>query len=114
MFVGGACQPELLDLTDDQLLDLAQRELGELLAIQGQPMLQRVTRWERAMPQYHVGHQALVARITAAADALPGFALAGNALHGVGIPHCIHTGERASEQLISELRQRSNNRLPIT
>ena len=82
VFVGGACQSELLDLTDDQLLELAQRELAELLGIQGPPVLQHVTRNRRSMPQYHVGHQSLVARIEADAEKLPGFAFASNALHG--------------------------------
>ncbi len=113
VFVGGACQSELLDLTDAELLELAQRELADLLAIEGQPVLQHVTRNSRSMPQYHVGHQSLVARIEAGAAKLPGFALASNALHGVGVPNCIHTGERAAEQLLSKLSQPDRGQLTV-
>lgn len=108
VFIGGACQSELLDLSDDQLLDLAQREVTDLLAIEGKPLLRHVTRNNRSMPQYHVGHQSLVARIAAGAAELPGFALASNAFHGVGVPHCIHTGEQAAEQLLSKLGQQDH------
>ena len=52
------------------------------------------------MPQYHVGHNDLVARIESQVAQLPGLELAGNAYHGVGIPDCIHTGETAAQRLL--------------
>lgn len=96
-FVGGAMQPELLDLDDDQLVTIVCNELRDLLGVQGEPTVSVVTRYQRAMPQYHVGHLERVAAIEAAASAHPGLALAGNAYHGVGLPDCIHSGEQAAE-----------------
>ena len=55
------------------------------------------------MPQYHVGHLDRVAQIRAAEAELPGFALAGNAYEGTGIPDCIHSGRAAAERLASAL-----------
>jgi oxygen-dependent protoporphyrinogen oxidase len=55
-----------------------------------------VTRWPEAFPQYSVGHLSRVASIEAAAASLPSVALAGAALHGVGIPACIASGRRAA------------------
>ena len=101
-FIGGACQRELLDLSDRQLLELAHRELVELLGITGQPRMIHINRQMDAMPQYHVGHVSLVDRITARADKLPGIALASNSLSGVGIPHCIQAAEAAVELLLSK------------
>jgi oxygen-dependent protoporphyrinogen oxidase len=54
------------------------------------------------MPQYHVGHRQLVARIEARAAALPGLQLAGNAYHGVGLPDCIHGGQPAAERILGK------------
>ena len=51
------------------------------------------------MPQYHVGHVALAERIDRRVSEIPHFALAGNALHGVGIPFCVRSGERAAERI---------------
>jgi len=62
-----------------------------------------VAHWPRTMPQYHVGHRALVARIEARTALWPGLALAGNAFHGVGIPHCIHSGQQAAERVLRGL-----------
>jgi oxygen-dependent protoporphyrinogen oxidase len=49
------------------------------------------------MPLYTVGHRARAEAIEARLAALPGLALAGTALHGVGVPDAIAAGERAAE-----------------
>ena len=74
-----------------------------LLGIAAEPMLVRVERYRRAMPQYAVGHLDRVAAIEARAAALPGLALAGAAYRGVGIPDCIHSGEVAADALAGRL-----------
>ena len=49
--------------SDENLQRLAATELAELLGIRGEPVLSELARWPHAMPQYHVGHCELVARI---------------------------------------------------
>jgi oxygen-dependent protoporphyrinogen oxidase len=99
-FVGGALQPEIMDLGESALLDLVRRELRELLGVRGEPDFVRILRHTEAMPQYHVGHLDLVARIHAAAEQFHGLALAGNFLSGVGIPDSIASGEAAAEKVM--------------
>jgi oxygen-dependent protoporphyrinogen oxidase len=99
VFIGGACQAELVDLSDEELYEIAQRELGELLGVRGEPELRLLSRWRNAMPQYHLGHLDRVARIEELSSTLPCFALAGNAYHGVGIPFCVRSGELAAEKI---------------
>ncbi len=99
-FVGGAMQPELNNLPDDELLRLVQSELNELLGVRGEPEISLVVRYPRAMPQYHVGHLDRVARIEALTARHSGLALAGNAYHGVGIPDAIQSGEAAAERTL--------------
>jgi protoporphyrinogen/coproporphyrinogen III oxidase len=55
------------------------------------------------MPQYHIGHQARIARIESALDNYSNLALAGSAYHGVGISDCVRTGEEAAEKLFKFL-----------
>lgn len=109
VFVGGATQPELLGLSDEEAVSLAKAELAELVGIRGEPELVRVVRWTRQMPQYHVGHLARLERIKTHLSELPGLLLAGNAYQGVGIPHCIRSGEHAAEQAVSFLKARSGS-----
>ncbi|MFV1964572.1 MAG: protoporphyrinogen oxidase [Pirellulaceae bacterium] len=103
VFVGGACQAELLDLDDHALQQLVEEELQEVLGLRGKPQFFEPFRWPDAMPQYHVGHLQRTEEIEQRAAALPNFALAGNAYHGVGIPFCIHSGEQAAERICGDL-----------
>jgi len=96
VFVGGALDPEAMELSDDELVKLAVGEVRDLLGARGEPLLARVERWARAMPQYHVGHVARVARIEAGLARHPGLALAGAAYGGVGIPQVIASGQAAA------------------
>ncbi|MEX0728772.1 MAG: protoporphyrinogen oxidase [Planctomycetaceae bacterium] len=98
-FVGGALQPELVNLNDAEIELLVRRELGDLLGVTGQPTFLRVVRYPRGMPQYHVGHKSRIAAIFERLTAHPGLALAGNAYEGVGIPDCIHSGEQAADKI---------------
>jgi len=100
VFAGGARRPELAVMPDDQLCPLVLDELGRLLGIRGEPVYCRTAHWPGTMPQYYVGHKGLVQEIRARVGKLPGVALAGNYLQGVGIPHCIHTGQQAAEQVL--------------
>ena len=99
------CGPRWCDLPEEELLAIARQQLAELIGATGEPVLTRLTRWRRAMPQYHVGHLGRVERIEARAAELPGFALAGAAFRGVGVPQCIHSGQQAAEQVVRELAE---------
>ena len=99
-FVGGARAPEMAEMPDAELVPLVLEELREVLGISGGPIYQVTAHWPRTMPQYHVGHLDLAARIERRCGALAGLALAGNAYGGVGIPACIHSGEQAAAKLL--------------
>ena len=106
-FIGGAMQPELLELTDEEIVQLVREELRELLGVAGEPDFVRVARWNRAMPQYHLGHLDRIEKIEERVKNWPGLELAGNAYRGVGIPDCIHSGETAGESVIQFLLQKT-------
>ena len=101
VFVGGAMQPELGHLPDDEIRRIVVQELDELIGLTGEPEFCEVVRWLEHMPQYHVGHLDLARQIQERAAAIPHFALAGNAYRGVGIPFCIHSGEQAAGRIMA-------------
>jgi oxygen-dependent protoporphyrinogen oxidase len=100
VFVGGARRPEMAEMDDQRLQAIVLDELSRRLGIRGEPCYCNIAHWPGTMPQYHVGHNELVARIEARVTALPHLALAGNAYHGVGLPDCIHGGELAAERIM--------------
>ena len=107
-FVGGAMQPELLELNDAEICRTVSDELSEILGVSGEPDFMEVVRWNRAMPQYHLGHVQRVDRIFELTELLPGIELAGNAYRGVGLPDCITSAEEAAERVMALSSQQSN------
>jgi oxygen-dependent protoporphyrinogen oxidase len=105
-FVGGALQPSLAEEDDATLEHNVRQELASLLGVKAEPLLLRIRRHPRAMPQYHVGHQERLQRIDTRLNKLSALALAGNAYRGVGIADCIHSGEEAAERVLRQFQQR--------
>jgi protoporphyrinogen/coproporphyrinogen III oxidase len=91
------------DLDDEELESAALRELTELLDVRSDPAETVVTRWNRAFPQYQVGHLLKVAQVETETASLNGIAVAGAALRGVGIPACIGSGRNAARQVLDSL-----------
>ena len=100
VFVGGALQPNLLDLTDEQLIQSSREQLKQLLGVQGEPLFTEIVRWHNKMPQYHVGHVELVDSIEEQVAKIPNLELAGNAYRGVGIPLCIRSAKKAVQRIL--------------
>jgi oxygen-dependent protoporphyrinogen oxidase len=98
VFVGRAGQE--CPWSESELLALAREELQLTLGITAEPLFHRVFMWENAMPQYNLGHPALLRRIDAALAGHPGLALAGSGYRGIGIPDCIHSGELAVQNIL--------------
>lgn len=104
VFIGGACQSGLLRLSSNELMELAEVELSQLLRIRQPPFFRQVVRHSAVRPQYRVGHLDKVANIERLLQRYPTLALAGNALHGVGIPSCIVSGQKAAARVLAGLR----------
>jgi oxygen-dependent protoporphyrinogen oxidase len=97
IFVGRA--GEDIPWNENDLLELAKEELKLTLGIHVEPLISRVFLWDKAMPQYNLGHPEILKRIDAALEKHPGLALAGNGYRGIGIPDCIRSAELAVERV---------------
>jgi oxygen-dependent protoporphyrinogen oxidase len=98
-FLGGATDPDTISLSDSSLVDLARRELTPVLGLKAPPFASHVTIYERAIPQYNLGH---IERLSAIADALakiPGLHLTGNYLRGPAIGACIEQAQEVAESI---------------
>jgi oxygen-dependent protoporphyrinogen oxidase len=102
-FVGGALQPELFELDEDQIVQCVRNDLRDLVGIKTSPLFTVIKKWRRSMPQYHVGHLELIAQIRSRMQKLSGLELAGNAYGGAGVPDCIRSGELAAKALFESL-----------
>jgi len=104
---GGYTDPEILDLTDGELLELLNREVETLLRIEGAPEFVRIYRWKRGIPQFLLDHGDKLARIEAGEQRHPGLVFAGNAYRGVGLNDCVLAAHRAVDRVTAQLRPAS-------
>jgi oxygen-dependent protoporphyrinogen oxidase len=97
IFFGGSRKPEMIDVSDTELVNIVRNELEGLLGIDVPPTFHRTYRWRRANPQYDVGH---LERVKAIEKALPdGLYVTGSPYRGIGIPDCVHQAQLAARKI---------------
>lgn len=94
--VGRFGEAAQLQVDDSELVRRVRQDLAEVTGARIEPVDSVVIRWGGGLPQYGVGHLDLVAEVESAVAEVPGLALAGAALHGVGVPACVTTGVDAA------------------
>jgi protoporphyrinogen/coproporphyrinogen III oxidase len=100
--LGGAGDPSVMELSEDQLWNTLRRELDPLIGIHRDPAFIRIYRWEQGIPQYRMGHRERRARIEQQVARHPGLYVAGNAYYGVSLNDCVKMAYRIANQLSSE------------
>jgi len=105
-FVGGMRQPELTEQGDDDLAEMVRGELYDILGLQGKPDVVKIKRWQRAIPQYELGHQAILDEVGNFEKANPGLYFSGNFRGGISVGDCILNSEKVASELIDTIRQK--------
>jgi len=100
---GGPGDPNVLDLDDDALTDLALDELRGLLDLRARPHRRWVIRHPRAIAQYQPGHLARLRRIENRLADLPGLLLTGSSYKGISVNHCAKEAEAVADTALAYL-----------
>lgn len=98
-FIGGATDAEAIKLSDEELIRIVHDDLNEVLGVNGEPRRLPIKRYERAIPQYTLGHAARVERIESMLRDSPGLWIAGNYLRGISLGDCIKQAERVAIEI---------------
>jgi len=93
--LGGAVDEAARDLGEDEMVKLVRGELVSLFGLRAEPRYVHVTKWDRAIPQYELGHLDKVAAVEKALAARPGLFMAGNSLHGIAFSKAAAAGVEA-------------------
>jgi oxygen-dependent protoporphyrinogen oxidase len=102
--IGGARAPELAMLDDEELIKLALEELDRITGIKGSPVYKRIFRYDKAIPQYVLGHSRRLEDIEKELSRTKGLYLTGNAYYGVAMNDCIQQGALLAERIVAENR----------
>ena len=88
-FIGGARKPKIHRLSRQESVDFVRREIGAILRISGDPVIEHVTDYASAIPQYNVGHTQRLQTIKDSVASVPSLWLTGNYWNGPAIGACI-------------------------
>lgn len=93
-YIGGRRQPEIAGWEDDRLIHAVRDELRQLMGIEAKPDEIVLRRWERAIPQYVMGHGTAMGAVDNLEQSQPGLYVGGNFRGGISVGDCV---SRASE-----------------
>lgn len=96
---GGATDPDAIELSDNELIDLFNQEVAPLVQAEPDPDFVRIYRHVRGIPQYSLQHGRILDAIEAGEKRNPGIILAGNAYRGIGVNDCVVSAHRALDLL---------------
>ncbi|MCH8569185.1 MAG: protoporphyrinogen oxidase [Balneolales bacterium] len=98
-FAGGSRNPGLLVKSDEELVDIVMHDLKILLGLTGKPAVQRVTRWNKAIPQYDTQYDRVYKAIENAEKEFSGLYFLGNFMNGIAVPDCIRNAFLLTEKI---------------
>ena len=98
--MGGACFPEYINLSDEEVTRRVREDLKTIMGIKEAPEFVRIFRHEKAIPQYTVGHAKRLDALAEKSVAYPGLFLTGNSYRGIGLNDCVAAAIRAADETI--------------
>src|SRR5580704_6851896 len=105
-FIGGATDLEISQLAESEIANIAHRDNAKILQISGSPMVTQVWKWNRALPQYNLGHGHIVESLRTVLRETPGVFLAGNYLEGPAVGKCLENGYKTADAVEASLNAR--------
>jgi protoporphyrinogen/coproporphyrinogen III oxidase len=100
-FIGGATDPQAVSLSPEEISAIVHREVAPILAIRSQPTFTNVEIYQRALPQYNIGHTSRIANLERESSALLNLKLVGNYLRGPALGACIEQALAVADEIRS-------------
>jgi protoporphyrinogen/coproporphyrinogen III oxidase len=97
---GGWNRAEVVDWDDAKLLAAVRAEFAQAMNILAEPVFHQIVRWDRAIPQYQLGHLERVAWIEERAGRYPGLYLGGNCYRGVALNDCAEQADLLARRIM--------------
>lgn len=103
LMYGGAADPEMNELNDNDLLRQASADIAQTMSITTRPAFVNIRRHARAIPQYTIGHQNRIANIQTQLMTKPGLFLTGNYISGYSVSDTIQNATHSATEIAEYL-----------
>lgn len=98
-FLGGALHPEILNFNEEEIIFYTINELKDILKIKGKPVFSLMKKWERAIPQYNIGHKRFVEWAMEFEKKFKNIYIGGNLLYGISVADCITNSTELAKRI---------------
>ncbi|MFC4652518.1 protoporphyrinogen oxidase [Lactococcus nasutitermitis] len=106
-FMGKPGDERYVNLSDDEIVDLALTDLRKIMDLQGEPEFAEISRLANSMPQYTVGHKERLVKVYNELEKeTPGLFIAGMSYTGVGLPDNVTAGKLTEEKALDYLNKK--------
>jgi len=106
-FAGGALNPELCSWNEERIASAVHEDIARVLNINEPPVVRHVHVYQRAIPQYNLGHFRIMTELHWTCGATPGLYLAGNYLEGPSMGACVERAFRVADEAQAYLSGRA-------
>ena len=100
VMIGGMKKPELVKKSDDELIDITLRELKSTMGISARPVFQNIYTHEKAIIQFHVGHEKISNQIKEELKKFNGIYLGCNTYGGIGVDGAIKNSVAVAKEAL--------------
>lgn len=100
---GGATDPEMSELSDNDMVRLLEQDLQKTMGIAARPSYLNIRRHIRAIPQYTIGHLNRIDHIETILTGHPGLYLSGNYISGYSVSDTIQNATQAATKVAEYL-----------
>ena len=97
--IGGDGDHKSINLSDDDLLALVEKDLNAIVGIKGKAELSKIYRWTRGIPQFKIGHKAIMTRLEEELARNKNLHITGNAYYGISLNDCIKQSYKVAEKI---------------
>ncbi len=105
VFLGGIRRPEIIELTDTQIIQIVKEELMQMFRLDSfSPELIKIFRYRHAIPQYGPESEQKMKAIARLEKKYPGLILAGNIRDGIGIADRVNQGRQVASEIVNSLK----------
>ena len=106
IFIGGARSPEIFEQDNEKLISEVLDQFKTIMKIEGEPVFRRERFWNKAIPQYNIGHIEHEKYFEEFEKNHPGIFLSGNYRGGISVGDCMKNSELTKNRIVDFVKKK--------
>ncbi|MFH2035507.1 MAG: protoporphyrinogen oxidase [Candidatus Zixiibacteriota bacterium] len=99
--IGGDGNHNIKNQSNEEILSEVISDLNDIIGISEEPVITRIYRWNKAIPQFKIGHANIIKNIESELNKIGNLYITGNAYYGIGLNDCIKQSHKVAQILLN-------------